>query len=463
MWGAVEIKAAPGTTRQLGFSSCDVWRQYMIRNKNVANASWIIGCKIVQSVLGLVISMLTARYLGPSQFGLINYAASIVAFLNPIANLGLHHILVQEIIYSPESEGKILGSSLVASLFSSVLCMGGVISFSIVTNPHDTECIIVCALYSILLIAHALEHIQSWFQANLISKYTAVISVVAYILTSLYKTVLLITKQNIYWFAVSNAIDHMIIGIFLVAVYKKKSDHKLEFSMAWVKKLLGKSRHFIMSSMMVTIFAQTDKIMLRFMIDDAATGIYSAAAFCAGVTSFVFAAITESMRPTILEHKKNGSPQFETNMCRLYSLMIYMALAQSVAMTLLAKPIILILYGSEYLGAISTLRIVVWHTTFSYIGSVRNVWMLAEDKQKYLWIINWSGAMINIVLNLCFIRLWGVEGAAIASVITQFFTNFVIGIILKPIRPNNSLIIKSLHPKWILEMLGYLFNKKRKS
>jgi O-antigen/teichoic acid export membrane protein len=130
---------------------------------------------------------------------------------------------------------------------------------------------------------------------------------------------------------------------------------------------------------------------------------------------------------------------------------------------LLAKPIILILYGSEYLGAISTLRIVVWHTTFSYIGSVRNVWMLAEDKQKYLWIINWSGAMINIVLNLCFIRLWGVEGAAIASVITQFFTNFVIGIILKPIRPNNSLIIKSLHPKWILEMLGYLFNKKRKS
>jgi O-antigen/teichoic acid export membrane protein len=128
-----------------------------------------------------------------------------------------------------------------------------------------------------------------------------------------------------------------------------------------------------------------------------------------------------------------------------------------------SKLIVQILYGSEYGATIGALCIIVWYTTFSYLGSVRGIWILAENKQKYLWIINWSGAMINIVLNLCFIRLWGVEGAAIASVITQFFTNFVIGIILKPIRPNNSLIIKSLHPKWILEMLGYLFNKKRKS
>ena len=60
----------------------------MIRNKNVANAGWIIGCKIVQALLGLVISMLTARYLGPSQFGVINYAAALVAFVAPVAKLG---------------------------------------------------------------------------------------------------------------------------------------------------------------------------------------------------------------------------------------------------------------------------------------------------------------------------------------------------------------------------------------
>ena len=77
----------------------------MIKNKVVKNASWIIGCRIVQSVFALIVSMLTARYLGPSNFGLINYAASIVAFFLPIAQLGINNILVHEFVNNPEEEG----------------------------------------------------------------------------------------------------------------------------------------------------------------------------------------------------------------------------------------------------------------------------------------------------------------------------------------------------------------------
>lgn len=432
----------------------------MTQNKNIANASWIIGCKIIQSLLGLVISMLTARYLGPSQFGLINYAASVVAFIAPIATLGLGNVIVQEIVYSPDSEGKILGSSIAMSVVSSMLCMIGVIAFSIITNPDDYETVIVCGLYSLVLIAYAIELLQYWFQAKLISKYTAVVSVAAYLIVSLYKAILLFTKQNIYWFAVANAIDYLIIGIVLLVIYRMTCKQKLKFSLAWAKRLFGKSKFFIVSGMMVTIFAQTDKIMLRFMIDDAATGIYSAASFCAGVTSFVFVAIIDSMRPTVIECKKNASPSYEVNICRLYSIIIFLALAQSFVMTLFAKPIIVILYGSEYLDSISVLRIAVWYTTFSYMGSVRNVWMLAEEKQRYLWIINLSGAFTNIVLNVFFIHFWGVEGAALASVITQIFTNFVIGLVLKPIRHNNILIIKSLHPRFLIDTMNSIVKRR---
>ena len=67
----------------------------MNKNRVVKNASWIIGIQIVKSLLGLVISMLTARFLGPSNFGLINYAASIVAFVTPIMYLGLNGVFVQ--------------------------------------------------------------------------------------------------------------------------------------------------------------------------------------------------------------------------------------------------------------------------------------------------------------------------------------------------------------------------------
>lgn len=434
----------------------------MIQNKNIANAGWIIGCKIVQSVLALVISMLTARYLGPMQFGVINYATALVTFVTPVASLGLSHVIVQETVYSPDDEGKILGSSIVMSLVSSVFCIVGVVSFSIIGSSSDKETIIVCALYALLLIANAFELVQYWFQAKLISKYTSVVSVFAYVVISTYRAILLITKQNIYWFAVSNAIDHMIIGIVLIIIYKRKCSHKLRFSLEWSKRLLSKSRYFIVSSMMVTIFAQTDKIMLKFMMGDVATGIYSAAAVCSGMTSFVFAALIDSMRPTVLECKKNSSPSYETNICRLYSIIIYVALAQSLVMTLLARPIILIMYGREYVASVSVLRVVVWQSTFSYIGSVRNIWILAEEKQQYLWVINLSGAITNVILNIILIGIWGIEGAALASVITQVFTNFIIGFVLKPIKRNNWLLIEGLHPMCLINVLKSILGKKNR-
>ena len=123
-----------------------------IKSKIFRNASWIIGCKIIQSLFSVVITALTARILAPSNYGLINYAASIVAFVVPIMQLGLNNILVMEVVNSPDDEGEIMGSSILMSLFSALLSIGGVIAFSSIANQGETETIIVCALYSLMLI-----------------------------------------------------------------------------------------------------------------------------------------------------------------------------------------------------------------------------------------------------------------------------------------------------------------------
>ena len=101
------------------------------------NAAWIIGCKIAQSLLNLVIGLLTARYLGPSNYGIINYVASIVAFAMPIMQLGLKNTLVKEFVQSPDREGEILGTALVLNIGSSPSCFP-----SIPPLPH-------CALISL--------------------------------------------------------------------------------------------------------------------------------------------------------------------------------------------------------------------------------------------------------------------------------------------------------------------------
>ncbi len=426
----------------------------LLKSRVASNAIWIIVGRIVQSLLALVISMLTARYLGPSNYGLIAYAASIVTFVVPIMNLGMSNIMVQQLTNYPEEEGKIIGTSVLMSFCSSVICIAGVTvyTFSVDVNEPTTNLVVI--LYSVLLIFQAFELIQYWFQAKLLSKYMSIISLIAYFLVSGYKTFLLVNGASVYFFAISNALDYMLIAVFLFIVYKKLGGQRLSFSKETAKRMFNNSKHYIVSSLMITIFAQTDRVMLKLMMNEAAVGYYSAAVTCTSWTAFVFTAIIDSMRPTIFACKKTGDTEgYEKGISLTYCIVIYLALAQCIIMTVFAKLIIGILYGDDYEPSVSALQIAVWYTTFSYMGAVRNVWVLGENKQKYLWILNLGGALVNIVLNAILIPFWGINGAAFASFVTQFFTNVIMNVIVRPLKYNNHLIFKGLNPKLLFSLL----------
>ena len=425
----------------------------LTKNKVVKNAKWIIVCKVIQSLLQLVIGMLCARYLGPANYGIINYASSIVAFVLPIMQLGLQATLVQEFTENPHKEGKIMGTSLVMDLVSSLFCMGLVAAFVSVANHGEWETIIVCMLFSISLIFRAFELLQCWFQYKLQSKFPSIVMLCAYVVVSLYRVFLLVTSKNILWFAVVNSVDYGIIGISLLIIYSKLSSQKLEFSLSLVKTLFNRSKYYILASMMVTLFQNTDHIMLKLISGDAENGFYTAAITSAAVAQFVYVAIVDSMRPVILACKKDGKPEYEKNLSRLYCVITYLGLAQAVGFTIFATIIIKILFGEEYLPAVPVLQVLVWYIAFSYMGSVRNVWILAEGKQSMLWKINLAGALMNVAINACLIPVLGAIGAATASLFTQIFTNFILGFIVKPLRENNRILLKGLNPKLLLDAI----------
>lgn len=428
-----------------------------MKNSAFKNAGWIIGCKIVQSLLNFVIGMITARYLGPSNYGVISYVASIVAFAMPLMQLGLKNTLVKEFVDTPEKEESILGTAMVINIISSIACMIGSVAFVMFVNAGERETIIVCALYSLTLLFNATEMTQYWFQSKLLSKYPSIAALVAYVVVAIYKIYLLVTQKSIVWFALSNVIDYALISVMLIVIYVKVGGQKLSFNWSLGKELLSRSKYYIIPSMMVIIFQHTDRIMIKLMAGETETGLYSAAITCIGITGFVFAAIIDSARPLILEEKIKDEADYEKRVIQLYSIITCLSLAQSIGMTVLAKPIVLILYGADYSKTALILAVAVWYITFGHYGSVRNIWILAENQQKYLTGINIAGASANVLLNLCLIPILGSVGAAIASVVTQFFTNVIIGFIIKPIRRNNYLMIQGLNPRVMIEMVRDVF------
>lgn len=428
----------------------------MNEGKVVKNASWIIGVQIAKALLGIVISMLTARYLGPTNYGLLNYAASIITFLTPVMYLGLKNTLVQELVAAPNKEGEILGTAITMSFCSSILCILGAAVFVSLANRGEHETLVVCLLYSLLLIFQSVELIVYWFQAKLLSKSSSLVSLCAYILVSGYKIFLLATGKNIYWFALSNALDYCIIAFALLYIYRSKRGQKLHFSMHRAKELFKHSKYYIISGLMIVIYAQTDRIMLKLMVGNVETGYYSAAVYCAGMASFVFSAIIDSMRPVIFRYKVNGDNAYETSIIWLYSIIIYLAAGYSIVMSVFAPYVINVLYGQEYLAAVPILQIVVWYCTASYIGGAFSVWVLAEGKQRCLILINAVGAGLNVILNAILIPKWHAVGAAAASVTTQYAINIIFVSLYRPTRRNGYLMLQGCSPKVIVSIIKHL-------
>ncbi len=400
-------------------------------------------------LISLVVGLLTARYLGPSNYGTINYATAYTAFFMAFCTLGINSVLVKEFVDNPEDEGKIIGSSLMLRGISSFLSAITIICLVCIIDAGEKTTIIVTALCSIGLIFNIFETFNYWFQSKLKSKVTAIVTLVAYIVTAGYKSVLLALGKSVEWFAFSTALDYIVLGILLFICYKRYGGKKLSFSKKVSGRILKKSVYFILPSLMVSIYGYADKLMLKHMLSETDVGYYATATAVCGMWSFVLSAIIDSLYPSIMETHKTDKTLFEKRNRQLYAVVFYVSVFVSTLFCILAPFIISVLYGEDYMPAASPLRVITWYTAFSYLGVARNAWIVCEDKGRYLKYIYVSSAAANVVLNFVFIPLWGVVGAAAASLITQVLTTLVLPFFIKDIRRNSVLMLQAISFKGI--------------
>ena len=433
-----------------------------MKNKIFNNAAWIIVMQGVKALLTLVVSMISTRFLGASNYGLINYAVSIVSFVAPLMYLGYNNVLVRELVKYPEKEGETLGSAIVSSLVSGVACIGLVIAFTSIINATEQETILVCSLYSVILIFQGMDLILYWFQAKLMSKYSSIASLCAHIVVAIYKIVILVLSKNVYWFAISNAIEYMIVSLVLIVIYKRLGGQKLKFSFVRVKEMLHSSKFYIIATMMVSVSTYIGRIMLKLLINDTQNGYFSAAVNCAAMLTFVYVAIIDSFRPEVVKYKDKDNAKY-VGLCKtMYNIIIYSSTIQSLLFCFLAPLIVKIVCGAGYTDSIVLLQVVVWYMPFSCIASARNVWILAEGKEKYLSIINLISAIVNVVLNYVLIVMFGTLGAALATVLSNAIVTVVVSYMLKPLRENFFITVKALDPRITITLLKNVISKKFK-
>lgn len=415
----------------------------LTNSRFVINTNWLLFKNIYSMLLSLVVGALSARYLGPSNYGLIGYGTSLVSLFTSISQLGLNSIIMNELLKEPDEKGKTMGTALVMRLAASVVSFFCVLIFICVIEPGNKVLLVVTMLQSFAIICNIYELLNEWFLSELKSKIYVVAASVGATIVGIWKISLLVLGASVEWFAASTTIQALVCGGIVFAVFMKQKQFKLSFSFSRAKELFGRSNHYIISGLAVALYTQMDKVMLGKMMGEREVGLYTSAMTIAMLWEFVPQSVTNSASAVILEKRNRDHAEY----LKLFQILLLgisvMGLMIGIGIQIFGKYIILILYGRKYIEAVPLLQILIWSTSFAMIGSARGIWNVAEDKNRYVKYYTMIGSAFNLIFNYFAIQVWGMAGAAIGTLLSQLIVSLGAPLIWRETRPFVKLYIGS--------------------
>jgi PST family polysaccharide transporter len=393
----------------------------------IGSTGWLFAEKILRYGLGVVVWVWLARYLGPAEFGTYNYAFAFVGLFGVLATLGLDGIVVRDIVRQPSSRNEILGTAFLLKLVGGLLALFLAVVFVTLLRPEDVIVPWLVAILAAGLLFQPFSVIDLWFQSQIALKYSVYARSTAFVVLVVVIMVLIAYRAPLIAFAWAHFGEACLLAVGLIIVYRAKGYRLTDWRAMTIrsKVLLKDSWPLILSGLSIMIYMRIDQIMIGEMIGSDAVGIYSAATRISEASYVVPMVIVSAVFPVIVRSREESEQLYLQRFQRLYDLMIWLAVSITIPTTLLAGPLIHLLYGSEYSAGATVLVIHVWAAVFVFLGVASGRWYLAENMSHVLFQRTLIGGITNVVLNSFLIPVYGINGAAIATLISQAWAAYL--------------------------------------
>jgi len=378
-------------------------------------------------IVGLFVGVWVARYLGPDKFGLLSYAQSFVGLFTAIATLGLNGIVVRELVKHPQKENELLGTAFYLKLVGAILTLIVLyIAIHFTSNNHFTNVLIF--IIASATIFQSFNVVDMYFQSKVMSKFVVYTNIISLFISSLVKITLILTDASLIAFAWVMLFDSFVLACGFIYFFLKHSAFEmkhLRFKIQTAIYLLKDSWPLIFSGMVIAIYMRIDQVMIKEMMNSEAVGQYAAAVRISEAWYFIPMVIASSLFPAIVNAKKQSQELYYVRLQKLYDLMVWMAIAIALPMTFLSDWVVNLLYGSQYNQAGGVLMIHIWAGVFVFLGVAFSKYLTIENLTKKMFYRTFLGAILNIVLNYFLIPKYGIKGAAIATLLSQFVANYI--------------------------------------
>lgn len=415
------------------------------------NSSWLAGEHLVRLGGGLVVTVLLARFLGPAEFGLLNYLLAIVGVFGVLASFGIETNVCRDLADETRPRERIVSAAIflrgLAGVVSALACVAAVA----LLRPGESATIVLAVLLSLLLLLQAADSLVLPFQVELQSRVPVRVKLAVFLLFVVVKIVLVTAGFSVAAIVTAIVIEALCAALAMVVVYRLRFG-RIGFAIerSYVRSLVKQSWPLLLASIGSMVYLRADMIMLAELSGEAEAGIYAAATKLSEAWYFMPMAFVASFQPFLVKARRAGLAQFSVYLRRLYALMAASSILVAICVSLLADWLVDLLYGEPYRDAANILIVHVWAALAVFLGVASSQYLVIEGKQRFSAYRALIGMCSNLLLNALLIPRYGGLGAAWATLISYALSVFSIAVFAE-LRAQGFMLLRALSPyEWAL-------------
>jgi len=384
------------------------------------NMSWLLISQIIASVCGFIWTVLMARYLSVSDYGIFGFATSFTGILAVVMDLGISTHIVRNISTDYDSAPKYLGNAIpLKSIFIIITFILTLISL-ILMKANETVITITLLFTLEMIIKTYINLFNGSFQAFEKTKYQGIGNTLLNLLTFIFILITIFTDLGLYGIAVSYIMANLVALLYEYYVLNKNIvKPKFELDKQFCKKITLFSIPFAITGLLYTIYYSIDVVMLTNMVGNYPTGIYNATYKLIAVLNLFYSVYIAVIFPVMSKFFKNDESMLLISFEKSIKYLMMIIIPLAVATVFYSTDIIHIIYGHKYDAASSVLSILIWTVCLLFVSGAANTLLNASHKEVTVTKIYAVAAVFNIVLNFFMIPQFSYNGAAITTVLSD--------------------------------------------
>lgn len=363
-----------------------------------------------------------SRVLSPEGIGITSFFSSIGSYGILVATLGMGSYGIRQISkvrYDKQELTKTTQELVLINFVMAILVVIFlIISSFFIEKFSDEKILLIITCISVLSSVFSLNWLYSGLeQYDYITKRSILFKFISLILIFL----LIRTREDyvIYmWIVLFST-----LGSNLLNVYHSRKYISFKFMRnLQPKKHIRPILYMFSSLLAVNVYTNLDSVMLGFISGDEAVGLYAVASKVKWLLLMLITSGSSVLLPRLsLYVCNNNSKKYNKILKDSTSIILLIAIPMSMYFIFAAEDSIILLGGDKFIPATLCMQILMPILCISGFSNITgNQILLPLNKEKYFMYAVTCGAIANLLLNLILMPIYGIVGAAIATLLAEF-------------------------------------------